>query len=161
MSKQFKLRGGIIVAAVLLLTLTGTLFGLAWPLVTAEAGATLPPRRSEPQQPDKGDGGGGGNGKSTPLGAYIELQATGAPAGSWAVVQWQDSTGAWHDVEGWQGALGTDGYQRWWVAAKDFGTGPFQWVVKQGSDGPVWGSSDSFSLPGGTNEILRVEVVMK
>lgn len=160
MSKQFKTRAGIILGTFLGLTLIGVLFGLAWPVTTVEAGATLPPRDRGAEQGDSG-GGDGDSSDSGPTGASIELHTAGVPAGAWAVVQWQDSAGGWHDVAGWQGPVGTNGYQQWWVAAKDFGTGPFQWTVKQGSDGPVWGNSAPFNLPGRANEILRVEIVAK
>ncbi len=76
----------------------------------------------------------------------------------WAVVQWEDNAGVWHDVEGWQGPLDADGRQRWWVEAKDFGTGPFRWaVIKGGDDQPV-ATSESFNLPRKASETVRIEV---
>jgi hypothetical protein len=93
-----------------------------------------------------------------PLGAWIELQAQSAPAKAWSMVQWQNELDDWYDVEGWQGSLDGNGYQRWWVHEKDFGNGPFRWVVRQGKDGPVLGISQAFNLPGGTNEAVRVTV---
>jgi hypothetical protein len=95
---------------------------------------------------------------SKPVGAHIELHAPGSPAGAWAVVQWQDSAGGWHDVEGWQGTLGEGGNQRWWVAARDFGKGPFRWVVSQGQGGPALGVSQPFNLPGEANQVVPVTV---
>jgi len=74
------------------------------------------------------------------------------------VVQWQDAAGNWHNVEGWQRGLGVGGFERWWVAAKDFNSGPFRWVVTQGPGGPELGVSQPFNLPGGGNQVLRVEV---
>jgi hypothetical protein len=44
------------------------------------------------------------------------------------------------------------------VHEKDFGDGPFRWVVTQGKDGPVLGASRAFNLPGGANEMVRVAV---
>jgi hypothetical protein len=44
------------------------------------------------------------------------------------------------------------------VHEKDFGDGPFRWVVTQGKDGPVLGASRAFNLPGGANETVRVTV---
>ena len=79
-------------------------------------------------------------------GAHIVLQAVGAPRDAWGVVQWQDTGGGWHEVEGWRGKL-PGGRQRWWVATKDLGTGPFRWVVTHGPGGPLWGVSQSFTLP--------------
>jgi hypothetical protein len=88
------------------------------------------------------------------------------------VVQWQDKAGGWHDVEGWQGTLepdgspapqggtgaGRDGSKRWWVAAKDFGTGPFRWIVTQGKNGRPLAASAWFNLPSVANETVRIEV---
>ncbi len=73
-------------------------------------------------------------------------------------MQWQDSNGDWHDVAGWQGSLTPDGRRRWWVAPKDFGTGPFRWVVYAGRGGSTLGTSASFSLPQTARETLRVPV---
>ena len=61
------------------------------------------------------------------------------------MVQWQDTIGDWQNVEGWQGNV-TD-YWRWWVHPKDFGTGPFRWVIFKASDGATIGSSELFTLP--------------
>jgi hypothetical protein len=85
--------------------------------------------------------------------------ATGAPAGAWAAVQWQDSAGGWHEVEGWRGAVA--GSSHWWVHPKDFGKGSFRWVVMAGAGGVQWAVSPSFNLPGQPNETLRVEVSLK
>jgi hypothetical protein len=85
--------------------------------------------------------------------AYIVLQggATG-----WGVVQWQDSAAGWHDVEGWQGSVSTN--RLWIVLPKDFGTGPFRWVVRQGADGPIVNESAPFNLPGRAGETVVVTV---
>lgn len=141
----------------LLLTISLILIGLLlirFTVSVVQAGTDLPPRSTPVPTSDDDDD----DGDSRPLGAYLELQAANPPAEAWAVVQWQDSAGNWRDVEGWQGPIGTSGYQQWWVAAKDFNTGPFRWVVKQGAGGEVWGSSDSFNLPNGANERMRVAV---
>ncbi len=99
------------------------------------------------------------DGDSRPLLAYIELFATSAPAGAWSVVQWQDPQGGWHDVEGWRSVLGSGGYQRWTVEAKDFGTGPFRWQVRQsGPEGTVLGVSEPFNLPAGANQVGQVQI---
>ena len=123
------------------------------PAPVVRAGSELPVRATPTPTPAGGDDDDRG-----PIGAYIELQVAGPPVGAWTVVQWQDSANGWHDVEGWQGSVGASGYQLWWVAAKDFGTGPFRWVVKQGSGGPVLGTSEVFNLPGGANETVQVTV---
>ncbi|MDX1521426.1 MAG: hypothetical protein R3264_07350, partial [Anaerolineae bacterium] len=69
---------------------------MMWPTL-ASAGPELPPR--DPLDKVQDGGGGGGDGDS--VGAYIVLQTD---RGAWAVVQWQDSAGNWHDVEGWRGS---------------------------------------------------------
>jgi hypothetical protein len=130
----------------LLAGLALTLLGLMTPsLVLA-----LPPRTTPEVGKEKKDH------KDKPLGAYIELGASALPGSGWAVVQWQDSAGNWHDVEGWQGPLPEN--TRWWVAAKDFGSGPFRWVVTQGPGGSVMSQSAPFNLPGGVNETLYVQL---
>jgi len=77
-------------------------------------------------------------------------------AGWWAVVQWQDQQGDWHNVEGWQGSLNSAGTQRWWVDQKDFASGPFRWVVMSAKDGAIRGSSRFFDLPAGADQTLLV-----
>ncbi len=47
---------------------------------------------------------------------------------------------------------------RWWVAAKDFRTGPFRWAILSGPDGKVSRSSAPFNLPGQPNETLLVSL---
>jgi hypothetical protein len=91
-------------------------------------------------------------------GAYILLQAGAFPAGSWNVVQWLDQDGIWQDVDAWEAPLPVDGQQNWWVAPKDFGTGPFRWVVTQGQDGTVLGTSGEFTMPTGSGQTVRVVV---
>ncbi len=74
----------------------------------------------------------------------------------WTVVQWQDAWGDWRAVEGWQGEMDdvavdaagvVSGHKTWWVAQKDFGAGPFRWVVTQGKGGALLAASESFDLP--------------
>ena len=108
----------------------------------------LPPRET----PTSGQGGDGNGGAAA--GAYIELVAPDIPAGSWAAVLWQDSGGGWHDVEGWHGWI--EDSCRWWVHPKDFGSGPFRWVVTQGPGGTEVHSSAPFSLPNGTGQVKQI-----
>jgi hypothetical protein len=90
-------------------------------------------------------------------GAHIVLYVQAAPAGLWTIVQWQDALGGWHDVQGWQGTL-DDGYQKlWWVAEKDFSTGPFRWALYKSQGGALLAVSASFHLPGLTGETVMVE----
>ena len=120
----------------LLILLSGLL--LLWPLAEPIQ-ADLPPRPGLAQADD--------DEKKEPIGAYIELNLTGLPAAVWTVVQWQDSAGQWHDVDGWRGTTDQPSYRRWWVAQKDFGSGPFRWVIIADFNGPIIASSESFNLP--------------
>jgi hypothetical protein len=93
-----------------------------------------------------------------PVGAYIELHAPHAPAGAWAVVQWQNELGDWYDVEGWRGTLNEHRRRRWWVDQKDFGTGPFRWIVQQPSGGPILAVSPSFDLPNAAGQLKQIDL---
>lgn len=62
------------------------------------------------------------------------------------VVQWQDGLGTWHDVEGWRSTL-THSQTDWSVEEKDFGTGPFRWMVYDQKDGSFVAATTSFNLP--------------
>ena len=116
----------------------------------AQADNPLPPRETPTPAPaDRRQ-----SSRSEPMGAYIELIAPGAPAEAWGTVQWQDSAGGWQDVAGWQGPVVSSA--RWWVAAKDFGTGPFRWRVTQGPGGVEWGVSAPFHLPAGADQTVQI-----
>ena len=91
------------------------------------------------------------------LNGYLELQVYPPEGGLWAVVQWQDALKNWHDVEGWRSYL-NNGYQLWWVAPKDFNTGPFRWLVYQTEDGVLLETSSVFFLPGPDNPIVSISV---
>jgi len=101
-------------------------------------------------------------------GAHIRLSVTpgiageAAPTVIWTVVQWQDSAGFWHTVDGWCGHL--DGApartKTWWVSAADLGRGPFRWAIFHGKDGPVLATSAPFDLPSGTGQMLDVDVTL-
>lgn len=118
------------------------------PALPPRPGADLPPRPDAPppappaviQTIDREKSG-------PPAGAYIELMGLPDNNQYWTVVQWQDRQGNWHNVDGWQG-WPDNGGKKWWVAGKDFGTGPFRWMVYQGqNNGPEVGHSDNFLLP--------------
>jgi hypothetical protein len=141
----------------LIISLICALAWLGWsPLAQAEP--ELPPRGTPTPIPPPGDRDEKDNKREKPPGAYIELQTEPNRARLWAVVQWQDTAGGWHEVEGWRGALDAGGYQRWWVAAKDFGAGPFRWLVSTEPGGRALGVSAPFNLPHAANETTRVEV---
>jgi len=105
---------------------------------------TPPPNRPPLPSPYPGDTEGDDQG---PAGAYIELLIQPAHPGLWSVVQWQDNTGNWHDVEGWRGTVDQRGYRNWWVEAKDFGKGPFRWIVTRRPGAPPMAISEQFYLP--------------
>ena len=128
---------------------------LAHPLPT-QAGPGLPPRKPPPAaQPPDDD-----NDKDpTPDGAHIVLQAPSAPAGAWTIVQWQDTAGGWHDIDGWQGTLDEGNQKMWWLGPGLLGKGPFRWLVYQSTKGDkLLATSDPFYLPGAEGEKLQVEV---
>jgi len=87
--------------------------------------------------------------------ARILLVAGSTYEGAWTVVQWQDKPGVWHDVEGWQGHV-RNGWIRWRVATKDWGTGPFRWLVYDKAGGTLLASTASFTLPTGPYGIVWV-----
>ena len=91
------------------------------------------------------------------LGGAIELHIEGFRAGLWAVVQWQDGLGNWHDVEGWRGEP-ADERVIWWVAPKDFGTGPFRWAIYDGAAGDLLVACDPFYLPDWHGQVVRAAV---
>ncbi len=126
---------------------------LAWMPPPTQAGPQLPSRATPTSIPRPDDD----DKDEKPIGAYIELQPQGAPDGMWTVVQWQNSAGGWHDVEGWQGPL-NEGRKKWWVAQHDFGRGPFRWAIYQDQGGDRLAVSESFYLPDTANELVRVEV---
>jgi len=96
------------------------------------------------------------------VGATIELHVHSAqvPTQAWTIVQWQDYSGAWHNVDGWQGTLDAGHQKLWWVADKDLGTGPFRWVVYQDQAGPSLAVSELFHLPDLSGMKVRVDVTL-
>ena len=134
----------------------GLLLWAAWTPVQAGAGLpsrdTPTPTRDASRDDDDDDN----KGSATPVGAYIVLQTTSSQAGTWSAVQWQDNNGDWQTVEGWQGPLPVN--NRWWVAAKDFKTGPFRWAILNGPGGEILSASTPFNLPGQANETLFVNL---
>jgi hypothetical protein len=110
---------------------------------TAQAGSGYPPPRPSLAPT-----------AAPPAVGAIRLEAAGAPATAWTVVQWQDGRGGWHDVEGWQGDLDEGQAKVWWVLEKDFGTGPFRWVVLTRKGGGTWKTSEAFTLPDGSKLVV-------
>ena len=83
----------------------------------------------------------------------------------WTVVQWQDATGNWYTVEGWQGALDemvkTEGVKAWWVGQSDWGKGPFRWLVYERWGGRLLTQSAPFKLPSAQDQKVKVEVSLE
>ena len=139
-----------IIATVIAIGLIGGLLGANPTGPVAQADSGLPSRATP--QPDQDQG----HDRSEPAGAHIELVGVEAAGGGWSVVQWQDSHGDWHDVDGWQGDLA--GSRRWWVHPRDFGRGPFRWVVQSEPGGSITALSGPFHLPAFPNETRLVSV---
>lgn len=101
---------------------------------------------------------------TTPPVAVIELRAWPAVVEQWTVVQWQDALNGWHDVEGWRGEFDevkdNIGRKTWWVAQKDFGTGPFRWAIYTKQHGRLLTVSEAFYLPGSDGDRLQIEVAL-
>jgi len=76
----------------------------------------------------------------------------------WTIIQWQDTSGDWHDVEGWQGSLEQHTTKIWWLPDYLFGAGPFRWRVTRERGGVVLGTSEPFTLPQTANKTLWVDV---
>lgn len=91
-------------------------------------------------------------------GAFIELQAEPLRPGLWTRIQWQDAFGAWRDIEGWQGFFNEDQRVLWYVGEEHLGNGPFRWLVYENQGGDLLATSQPFSMPSRSGEVLRVEV---
>lgn len=144
----------LIVLYVVILALIGAIL-VAESLLPVRVEAGLPP----PETPVPAQVPGDGNGDSgKPIGAHIVLHVPAAPDGVWTIVQWQDTAGGWHDVDGWQGTLDVGHRIMWWLAPDLFGKGPFRWLVYQSAERDTLATSDPFYLPAAEGEKLRVEV---
>jgi hypothetical protein len=80
----------------------------------------------------------------------------------WTRVQWQDSLGHWHTVDGWQASLdevsGDYGRKIWYVSKDLFGRGPFCWVVYPGPDSEPVAVSLPFRMPSDPGVIVQADV---
>lgn len=132
------------------------------------AQAALPPRPTpQPTLPIESDS------ESALVGvASIELLARFGQTGQvqcwqelWTVVEWQDASGDWHEVEGWRGTLDKivdgDGRKVWWVYQRDLGTGPFRWTVYRSPAGGLLAHSEPFDLPGAAGQTVTVGVALR
>jgi hypothetical protein len=127
----------------------------------------LPPRPAVPQP---------SGGVESSAQAQIQLQVqfpdswpwqTAHWQGLWTVVQWQDPSGAWHDVEGWQGTLdevkshengAVTGYKTWYVGKDHMGEEAFRWLIYRGKGSLLLATSESFDLPSVNKATLVVEM---
>ena len=95
-------------------------------------------------------------------GGTIILNVTTLRADLWAVVQWQDGLGQWHDVDGWRSPLGECGLaecqQVWAVYPEHLGLGPFRWMVYSDPSGQLYAYSEAFYLPERPGDIVVVGV---
>jgi hypothetical protein len=119
----------------------------------------LPPRSTPglPSRPTREQ-----TAEATPLplvqiesGAIIELHVALIDDDLQAIVQWRDSLGGWHDVEGWRNHIEPALVTRWWVAPDDLASGPFRWIVYKERDDQdkVICSSPTFMLPVATETL--------
>lgn len=95
--------------------------------------------------------------------SYLELRVPTDNKHLWTEVQWQDSTGGWHTVDGWQGILDNIhehiGIKQWQVYPRDYGEYPFRWLVYQSLGGKLLVTSHTFRLPGANQRVI-VEVTL-
>ena len=89
--------------------------------------------------------------------ASIVLISDGDVDGLQTAVEWQDNSGNWHVVEGWQSPFNKYKQVTWAVAAADYGKGPFRWVVSR-SNMAIMSSSD-FYLPLSGNERVVTHIM--
>lgn len=92
------------------------------------------------------------------VGSHIELHITPSNIVYWTEIQWQDISGGWHVVEGWRGSS-SRGIVRWFVASKDFNTGPFRWLIYKQKGSNILGTSEVFALPGKANETNFIHIL--
>lgn len=139
----------------LLLTLQFSIFATTATVFAARVNSdpSLPPRppltTPSPKQ--------GTSRAERPRTARIELTVTNAEPGSWSVVQWRDGNGNWQDVEGWRAPVGSEPII-WWVLDKDFGKGPFRWVIYRLDGDFVLPTSELFYLPRAAGEVVLIRL---
>ena len=115
---------------------------------------------------------------SLPVGGFLRLQVACPGPWSWTAhpwqathtqVQWQTGEGDWVNVTGWYGALddvdvdadgSVTGTKTWWVAPRDFHTGPFRWLVTAGNSGTSLSVSEPFTLPARSAHTVDVSVIV-
>lgn len=134
------------------------MFGLILCLLLANIWLSTPAHADLPPRPpivDEGDD----EETPRPIVASILLQTTPAHNGLFSVVQWQDDQGGWHDIESWRGAV-NNGRTIWWVEEKDFGKGPYRWLVFDQEGGTLLATSELFNFPDEPKAQQVVEVAL-
>jgi hypothetical protein len=116
-------------------------FALASPVV-----AELPPR--PPIEPK--------HEQPQPQGAAIRLWIENSAPSLWTEIQWQDTQGNWHKVDGWRGTLDDDNTKQWWVGPEIFAAGPFRWLVYDTEGGTLVASSLEFYLPVTNRQLIDI-----
>jgi hypothetical protein len=78
------------------------------------------------------------------------------------VVEWRDSLGDWHVVDGWQAKLdeakSQHGRKIWYVSEDLFGKGPFVWVIYPNPTSDPIAVSLPFDLPSSAGVVVRTEL---
>jgi hypothetical protein len=92
--------------------------------------------------------------------ATLILEVQPAKSSLWSVVQWQDASKNWHDVDAWRGAI-VNGRTIWWVEQKDWATGPFRWVIYNQDSNRLLVTSQSFMLPDQARKSLVIPIHLK
>jgi formylglycine-generating enzyme required for sulfatase activity len=99
-------------------------------------------------------------------GAAIVLTVMDPPLGAWTAVQWSNADQiVWHNVDNWVVPLALDEENKmfWGVDAKDFGTGPYRWVIYDkdpARGGKILGASQLFNFPNRENEWVWASVTI-
>lgn len=115
----------------------------------------LPPRPNPPSHESNSDQ---SKDSVRNAGAWITLYTIPYQPGLWTIVQWSDGVNNWLDSNGWQGSYNQEDHVSWFVEQKDFGKGPFRWVVDDGPGGRLLATSQVFYLPTKADEVIRIEV---
>ncbi len=96
--------------------------------------------------------------------AVIAATVVNPPANAWIGVQWGDPTATtWTMIPTWLGPLDQAALGRTtrFVDPKDFGTGPYRWVVYTGDPaqgGKLWGVSNPFYFPRAVHDWLWTQI---
>lgn len=83
--------------------------------------------------------------------ARISIEVAGVSPTTYAVVQYQDTAGAWQNVAGWQSVVIVNAKglatAQWGLDRASFGNGPLRWALYSEKGGTIIGYSPTFNLP--------------